>query len=296
VRTNGSIFLLLALIPFPLSAESLRESQERELFSKLRQRVEARTRAFDGLSGIYIREMRSGSEIAIDADRAFPAASTIKIFILAAALQSVDLDAWYELTREDIVGGTGILRTMSPGSRWRMRDLMTLMMSVSDNTATNVLIEQATQDRINTLIRNHAGRTTTLQRRMMDAQAADSGRENLITAREAGRFLAAVEAEEVLDRSAAARFHAMMQLSEATPFRRRLPAGATAESKSGELEGIRNEVAMFRSRGRSLIVVVLTSHSADEREAERLLGEVAADCWSTLDRIGRADATGRLRK
>lgn len=296
MRLIRLLAIAVALIPHAAAAQTLRDVQERSLMSKLERRIEARAMEFDGLTGIYVREMRTGSEIAIDADQPFPAASVIKIFVLATALRALDPEASHELAARDVVGGSGVLQSKPIGTSWRLRELMTLMMSVSDNTATNILIDHATTERINALIRAHAGSITVLKRRMMDARAADSGRENLLTAREVGRFLAAIEAEEVLDRKDASEFHSMMRLSGRTPFRRRLPPDAEIESKPGELEGVRNEAAVFRKRDRSMIVVVLTSHAADEEDAERFLGDVAADCWSTLDRIGRADATGRLRR
>src|SRR5690554_1292957 len=81
------------------------------------------------------------ARVSVAATEPVPAASTIKLFILAALLDSHGLSGEIELRPGDQVGGSGVLNSLSAGRSWSVRDLATLMIIVSDNTATNVLID-----------------------------------------------------------------------------------------------------------------------------------------------------------
>ncbi|MFM9107023.1 MAG: serine hydrolase [Chloroflexota bacterium] len=104
--------------------------------------------AFSGAVGLYARDPDTGEEVARDADSLYPTASVIKLAVLAetlriAAEEGLDLDRRVEVRGEDIVGGSGVLCEFVPGLMPTIRDLATLMVVVSDNTATNLLIDLA---------------------------------------------------------------------------------------------------------------------------------------------------------
>jgi beta-lactamase class A len=103
---------------------------------------------FSGKIGLYARHLGTGEEISRDADTLYPTASVIKIAVLAEILRQVteeglDLDRRIELREGDIVGGSGVLKEFSPGLQPTIRDVATMMITVSDNTATNMLIDLA---------------------------------------------------------------------------------------------------------------------------------------------------------
>jgi len=85
--------------------------------------------------------------IAYRAGETFPAASVIKLPILVEAYRQVDegrldLSERIPLRAEDRVGGSGVLKELEPGAALTLRDLLTLMIVVSDNTATNMVIDR----------------------------------------------------------------------------------------------------------------------------------------------------------
>src|SRR5262249_30688127 len=102
------------------------------------------TRSVNATWGIYIKSLETDEEIAIDADRQMETMSTIKIPLMIEALEQikagrVKLTDKYTLVAEDIRPGTGIIQRLEPGAVLSVKDLMTLMIIVSDNTATDVL-------------------------------------------------------------------------------------------------------------------------------------------------------------
>jgi beta-lactamase class A len=117
-------------------------------------RLDAIAAACSGDLGFYARDLRTGRAIARRADEAFPTASLIKVAVLVelerqAAEGTISMAQPLELRDEDKVGGSSLLRHMSAGIRLPLRDWAFLMMQVSDNTATNALVDLAGIERVN---------------------------------------------------------------------------------------------------------------------------------------------------
>jgi beta-lactamase class A len=99
-----------------------------------------------GHVGLLARHLESGEELSWQADAEIGTASAVKVAIYAEAMRQrrrgqVDLDAEVVTTRADLTGGSGVLSVLRPGLRCTVADLCTLMIVVSDNTATNMLID-----------------------------------------------------------------------------------------------------------------------------------------------------------
>ena len=120
----------------------------------IEERLAAVVRDCSGTCGFFARDLRSGRTIALAADTPFPTASLIKVAILVELERQVvagDLSMAQEIELRDAdrVGGSSLLRHLSAGIRLPLRDWAFLMMQVSDNTATNVLIDLVGLDRVN---------------------------------------------------------------------------------------------------------------------------------------------------
>lgn len=111
--------------------------------------------SFSGTLGIWARDLSSGKILSFGAaHESFPSASTIKLPIFyelyrQASAGKVDLDATWPMKPEDQVPGSGVLKDLTPGIRLPIRDLATLMMTISDNTATNLCIDIVGMDSVN---------------------------------------------------------------------------------------------------------------------------------------------------
>ena len=126
--------------------------------SKLRQRLRGIATRLQGTMGIYLRPLSAGEEITINADRPFPMASVFKIPILAELMTRVhaaqdSLEDRITLTEAMKTPGSGVLKELSPGTVLTVGDLATLMIIVSDNTATDILLERVTKEAVNARLR-----------------------------------------------------------------------------------------------------------------------------------------------
>lgn len=107
--------------------------------------IESIVRAFKGELGVAAKDLRTGEEIAINADTRFPTASTIKTAVMLEAYHQIAegrlaLDTAIVLREAGKVGGSGVLNRMHDGLAPTVGDLLHLMIALSDNTATNMLI------------------------------------------------------------------------------------------------------------------------------------------------------------
>jgi len=120
----------------------------------LDEKVRAAIKGFEGTVSVYARNLDSGRSYGLREDDPVRTASTIKLPVLAAVYQAVESGQaqWTEtllLREEDKVSGSGVVKELSAGLRLPLRDLAALMIVVSDNTATNLILDRFTGDWVN---------------------------------------------------------------------------------------------------------------------------------------------------
>jgi len=140
-----------------LTAEKKKSVDSAEL-AKLRSEIVKIAKEVKGQMGLYMKHVESGKEIAIDADKIFPLGSVFKIPLMVEVFRQaneglISLDEKLTLAPKDYCIGSGILQYMSPGTQLTVRDLLTLMIIATDNTASEMLWKRIGIQRVNMLIR-----------------------------------------------------------------------------------------------------------------------------------------------
>lgn len=213
-----------------------------------------------------------------DGDAAFPAASVIKV-PLVMALYADAADGRIDLTEQIAVGeridGSGVLRDLRDVATLSLRDHAALMIGLSDNTATNRVIERLGLDRVAARMREWGIDGTALRRKMYDFDAAKRGLENMATARDLVALLVRLVRGECRDRETSDAVLALMErCDDDRKLRRFLAPGTKVPSKSGTLDASRNDVAVVRGPERTIVVAAFTSEVKDALAASHLLGIV----------------------
>jgi len=270
-----------------------------ELVSKLRAHVQAVDARLDGVLGVYVEDLASGSVVELRADEAFPTASSIKPAVLYELYRQaqdgqLELD---EITRPPLprVAGGGVLQDLGDRVSLTWRDLAVLMMRWSDNEATNLLIRRVGRDAVNRRLDALSLGSTRLHREMMDLAAARRGDENVSTPRELARLAAAVARGEGLSPGRAQDMLAVATVAaDGSSFRRGLPEGVRAISKPGSLEGVRCEMAWVDVPGRPYTAAIMTAYLKHEPDGEAAIAELSAAIYSTFDRLARSSEYGRI--
>jgi beta-lactamase class A len=242
----------------------------------------------DGVVGYEMLDLTSGEKIARLERETFPTASTIKLAIIHELFKqaeegSVRLDETMVLDRSKAVGGTGVLVDLGTPTL-SIRDYAMLMVRLSDNTATNVLIDHLGMEKIAKRMQGLGLTATKLRRHMMDTAAARRGDENVSTPDELARLLQTIG--KMPDAVA------MLKKFKESRLRRGLPEGIETADKPGELEGVRVDAGIVFAKNRPYVLCVMTTFLKDEADGERAIEDLSRSAYEYFSRLG-AGALGR---
>ena len=274
--------------------------KQKVLWQKLESDIQQIDQHLDGVMGVAIEDLTSGDHLFLHEDEVFAQASSIKITVLAdlylqAEQGRLKLTDLYTVQSSDLVPDSDIMGGLTPGvTRLTLRDLATMMVAVSDNSATNVLIDRVGMQNVNAMLDSLGFTHTRLRRKMMDLQAAKEGRENISTPREMMSLLDAIYHGKVLNKESTADFFKMLSTNKDSFIPRDLPAGLMVANKPGELEAVRNDSGIVFVEGRPYVICVMTSFLRNERDGEEAISKVSLDTWRMFDRLSRATEYGRV--
>ncbi len=243
--------------------------------------VEEIAREVGGTVAVAVRDLRRQRALDRLAEVRLPSASVIKIVILLELLARVEegdlrLDDRLPLEDGDKVPGSGVLSMLQAGMELTLDDLAHLMMNVSDNTASNMLIGLLGCDRINHRLAGWGLRQTRLERKFYDFAAREQGLDNWVTAGELAELLVGIERRRLLGSDACEKTLAVMRKQQ---FGGRIPALLPPETpvahKTGSITGICHDAGIIYSPGGPLILVVLTQDIPHWTVAEGAIRHVA---------------------
>ena len=293
-----NVFVLFLLVGVAL-AQTAPVKQE-VLWQKLEANISEVDRSLDGVLGVAILDVGSGRKFVLHGDEVFPQASSIKIAVLAelyrqAQAGKLKLTDLYTVQAADLVPDSTIMGGLTPGvTRITLRDLATMMVAVSDNSATNVLIDRVGMENVNALMDSLSLAHTRLRRKMMDLKAASEGRENISTPAEMMTLLEDLYRGKVLNKKMTADFFVMLSTPKSSFIPRELPEGLKIANKPGELEGVRNDSGVVFVENRPYVICVMTTYLHRERDGEEAIAKISAAAYRMFDRFARASEYGRI--
>ncbi len=276
--------------------------EERFGDAALLERIAAEIDAFSGVFGFYAKNLTTGDAAGYRLDAVMPTASTIKVCILAELYRQsdgamVNLSDRLPVTEADWSGGSGVLKEFAPNLMPTVGDLARLMIVVSDNVATGMLVRLLGKEQINATMRAWGLSRTELIWNM--ELGGDTREYALSTPRELGRLMELIATDGIVSPHACAamRDHlARQQYRDQIP--RYLPFNPYAEdlrlgqpiavmNKSGFYLGVRVDAAIVRAPQVTFVIATMTEESRDrsfraEHEGNLLNASVARivfDAW-----------------
>jgi len=169
-----------------------------------------------------------------------------------------------------------------------------MMVAVSDNSATNVLIDRVGTENVNALMDSLGLSHTRLRRKMMDLKAASEGRENISTPAEMATLLADLYRGKVLNKELTDDFFKVLSTPKPSFIPRDLPEGLRIANKPGELEGVRNDSGVVFVANRPYVLCLMTTYLRRERDGEEAITGISAAAYRMFDRLARASQYGRV--
>jgi beta-lactamase class A len=279
-----SIFFAQAALPPPLK--------------RLQSSIESVTRSVNASWGIYVKSLDTGEEIAIDADRQMETMSTIKIPLMIEVFEQVKagkfkLSDKYTFALADSQPGTGTIQRLDPGAVMTVKDLATMMIIVSDNTATEVLFRmvggpESVNARMDALGLKNTRAMNVPSKWFPQLRAASSTEQfyrdgkfpfGLSTPREMGRLLEMMERGSLVDKPSS---DLMLQIMRGQLYRTRIPRYATGyriPHKTGDfLPFVADDVGMLEAEGRTIILSIFTgNHFGSGEVLENAIGLVSKE-------------------
>jgi len=241
----------------------------------LQQALRSRIGEFQGTVSLYAKNLETGATIGIRESEPVRTASTIKLPIMLAVFDAVARGQakWTELLTVnpgEKVSGTGVLGTeASDGVQLPLQDVVHLMMVLSDNTATNMILERFTADAVNQYLDKLGIRTTRVMRKIQGKgspgwSAAGKLPENqkyglgMSTPLDMVTILEKLDRGEIVSADASREMIAIMKrCQDSTGIRRRM-GGITVANKTGALDALRSDVGIvYAKRGRIAMAITV---------------------------------------
>jgi beta-lactamase class A len=299
------VFALCLGLGFTASAQDAPSTQADLLWQKLGTTVQQANRDLDGTMGVAIMDLADGRVFLLNSDNVFATASSIKIAILAELYRQQQQSAEgaggkaklgdsYTMEAHDLVASSAILTGLTPGvTRVTNRDLATFVVAVSDNSATNVLIDRVGMQNVNLLLDSLGLHQTRLQRKMMDFKAAQEGRENISTPREMMTLLADIYENKVLNKTLTDDFLKVLGTPKESDIPRYIPEDVICANKPGQLPGVRNDVGIVFVPNRPFVITVMTAYLRRDREGDDAIAKIAGAAYDYFARVARSSPYGR---
>lgn len=297
LRLNVILLLALATPAFLFGQErSAVNSLQTDLSAKLAADLNRTAESYDGVMGIFIKDLTSGQTFAVNADTVFPQASSIKIPILIELMRQaqegkLNLAERVEIHRANLVGGSGALQFFSEGgSAVSLRDLAVLMVVLSDNSATNLIIDRVGMENVNAMLDGQGLNQTRLARKMIDIGAEQADRENRSTPRQMATLVEEMNAGKLLDAEHTKMALEILEYPKDSPLRAGVPETVTVAEKPGSLTGAQCDSGIVFLEGRSYVISVMTTFNSTDGNAA--ISGVSQRVFSYFERMAHANAYG----
>ncbi len=247
--------------------------------SQLGSRLEALAKEHKGKVAFVVKHLGTGETCSLNADNVMSTASLIKLAIMAETYTQVKegkhkLDEMVTLTKEDMVPGSGILTDhFSPGASFSLRDAVRLMIVYSDNTATNLVLDQVGIKNVNERMASWGLKETRINAKVFKGSttSVDPDRTKKYglgstTAKETMVLLERIHKGELVsvDYDKAMLEH-LKKCDDKDKFPRFLPKGVTIAHKTGSVSTARTDAGILYFKEGPVAMCVLTDENEDKR-------------------------------
>lgn len=289
VSTLLALLLLLSASASVVSAQAEHLSIIRE---KLQADFEGIVDTYEGVAGIHVLDLTTGDRFSVQDDLLFPQASAIKIPILIELFRRAEsepdlLRKRIELTDEVRTAGSGVLQVLTDGgSALALEDYAIYMVVHSDNTATNVLIDELGMDAINALSESLGATQTLLQRKMIRPEESARGNENLSTPRDAALIMEKIATCDLpMSEASCQRVREILEIYKGGPIRTPVPSSIPIAFKPGGITGVSTVWGLVDVPDRPYVISVMSNYGGNGGAVVEAASAAAFDYFSRLSGI-----------
>jgi beta-lactamase class A len=285
---------LVALAALAVAASHAEAQDEHRaiLRARLQSDLEAVVAAYEGVAGLHVLDLTTGDRFGVRDDFVFPQASAIKVTILLELFRRAETEPGIlrkrvEMTDAVRTAGSGVLQVLTNGgSALSLEDYAIYMVLHSDNTATNVLIDELGMGAINALSASLGAPETLLQRKMIRPEESARGNENLSTPRSAATIMERIARCDLpMSEAACRRVRAILEIPKDGPIRTPVPSSIPIAFKPGGITGVATVWGLVAVPDRPYVLVVMSNYGGDGGAVIEDVSALAFDYFSRLSGI-----------
>lgn len=262
---------------------------ERERVEEVVGRLEERVKGYDGVAGVYVRDLEGDFGYGVRADETFFSASIIKVPVMVAVYRKIEqgdlsFSQEVELKEEDWAAGAGWLQWEEAGSKQTIGDLLLLMMTQSDNVATNALVRLVGgKEHVNGVAESLGAKDTLLYQKVSSERGAVPGLDNRTTPRDMATMMQEIADDEAAGEKSCGYMMDLMRTNELDWWLDAgLPAGVDAANKAGWLYQVYGDVGIVEHEGHRYTVAILSKHgAATVDEGAILIEDLSRTTWES---------------
>ncbi len=284
IITNLALFLIISIFVIKVNSLYTKFEVKIEKFNEFKvNHVERYIQLFNESGAkvaIYFKDLSTQYGFGINANEKIPSASLVKIPIMAAVYYLVEkgelsLDEKLTYKKKHRCGGSGIIKNCRYGEKFTVRQLLELMIAVSDNVATHMIIDRVGLKRFNEIFKDLGLKDTNLDRYVMDLTARNKGVENYTTAKEIGTLLEKIYYGKLISRQLSLEMLEIMMRQEVSDrIRKKLPQNIIVANKTGTMKNVFHDVGIVFTNNGNFILCVLTEE-LDHKIAKQFIADVA---------------------
>ena len=259
-----------------------------EKYIELKKEIEKIISQVDGKVCVNFYDLNKNDGFSINGSEKVLSASMIKLLILAELMKKISEDK-FSLSDTIMMAnfmkteGDGVLKELNTGHHFTLKELATLMIIVSDNQATNILIDFLGMENINLLGKELGLRETFLERRMMDAEARKNGYDNYTSADDISLLLKLIYQEKFINQEASQlMLDILLKQRQGERLQRYLPTDIKIAHKCGDLDNLENDGGIIWFEDKVYILVVLTSRMSN-LQCKQTIGKISKFVYDKME-------------
>ncbi|ALF19060.1 class A beta-lactamase-related serine hydrolase [Fusobacterium nucleatum] len=259
-----------------------------EKYTEWKKEIEKIISQVEGSVCINFYDLNKNNVFSINGDKKVLSASMIKLLILAELMKKnsenkFSLSDTVMMANFMKIGGDGVLKELNTGHHFTLKELATLMIIISDNQATNILIDFLGMENINQLGKELDLKETFLGRKMMDAEARKKGYDNYTCADDISLLLKLIYQEKLINKEASQLIlDILLRQQQGERLQRYLPSDIKIAHKCGDLDNLENDGGIIWLGDRAYILVVLTN-GMPNLQCKQTIGKISKFIYDKME-------------
>ena len=257
-------------------------------YTEWKKEIEKIISQVEGNVCINFYDLNKNNDFSINGDKKVLSASMIKLLILAELMKKISenkfsLSDTVMMANFMKIGGDGVLKELNTGHHFTLKELATLMIIISDNQATNILIDFLGMENINLLGKELGLKESFLERKMMDTEARKNGYDNYTCADDISLLLKLIYQEKLINKEASQlMLDILLRQQQGERLQRYLPSDIKIAHKCGDLDNLENDGGIIWIGDRIYILVVLTSGMSN-LQCKQTIGKISKFVYDKME-------------